>query len=795
MKGIKLSKYFEVIHPKYIYLQLTPNNSIKNNSTDRIAKSIASLHKGLTHHIKVEEGKLFKIPFLKRQRLWATKYSLEMSSKVSYFIYVEKKNVEKVNVEFYFIIPSHSLSILKEKIRDSWKSITMKEVESIPIFSEDATKFQMVYAKENGLSLINDKRDNSLLNSNLSIIDVLEEGDKVGIFYNFIPTNQFPWKAEYKNTIQKVRDGLPTDRQKFSYKYLGRLLASIVFEISDLLSEIVTGKVSKKKSITTDSLVAMERVIERMNRSVVSDSTFKKATDVILDTQIIVLSQSDDKLRERNNAKSLSQSFEVIGEDVGGNNLIPKYYGKKFRPNDYSISGAERNKIGSGECQNLISLAGRDILERYTSIDKVDTQETQVPEELRSGIMSVGINTYRGIKQEAYLSTDKEYQQLTLVLVGPTRAGKSVLISNLARNAMQHDECCLIFDFIENCELSVEIANVFPEGRVKIIECGDISKLQGLGYNEVGISEDIFVQYDNAKKQTTQLLTLINSVNADEKTLAPRMERYLTASSLITFIQGGNIKDVFDVLVNHEVRGSFIHDVPMGQRDNLSEYISALEELDETDKEGYAVGTKHSYITGILDRLQKLKSNTYMELMLKKGTEDNINLVDELQKNQLICLRMPESMFGTDAERDVYCTYWMTKLWLALQLRAEKFRDKGERIKVNLFIDELYQVNHTEEFLTEKLSRLAKFRLKPIISCHYLNQIKGIRDELRSANASYMLLSGCDKQNFNELQEELKPYEMEDLLKLPRYHSLNLLKCKEGYSKFITKLPKPITSV
>jgi hypothetical protein len=207
------------------------------------------------------------------------------------------------------------------------------------------------------------------------------------------------------------------------------------------------------------------------------------------------------------------------------------------------------------------------------------------------------------------------------------------------------------------------------------------------------------------------------------------------------------------------------------------------------------VGTKFSYISGILDRLQKLKANTYMELMLKKGTEDNINLVDELQKSQLICLRMPENMFSTDAERDVYCTYWMTKLWLALQLRAEKFRDKKDRIKVNLFIDELYQVNHTEEFLTDKLSRLAKFRLKPIISCHYLNQIKGIRDELRSANASYMLLSGCDKQNYNELKDELQPYEMLDLLNLPRYHSLNLIKCKNGYAKFITKLPTPIKGV
>jgi len=790
MKGIKLSNYFEIIHPEYVYLKLTPNNSIENKSTDRIAKSISTIFQGVSRHIKVGEGKLIRLYPFKRQFMVGTKYSYQMPEKVSYFIFIEKENVE-----FYFIIPKTYLSLLREKIKDSWANVTIKEVDVIPLFCEKSTKYQLVYSKENALSLSIDKRSSELLNSNLNVIDVLEEGDKVGIFYNFIPTNQFSWKSEYKNTIQKVRDGLPTDRQKVSVNFVFKFLITIVVEISDLLGEVTSGKPSKKKGLSTDSLVQMERVIERMNKSAVSKSTYSKATDVILNTQIIILSESVDKLREINHAKSLSQSFEVINEEDGGNSLKSKYYSQKFNPIDYSIKGAEINKISSGECQNFIALAGRKILDRFNFIDKVNTQETQVPEDLRTGIMSVGKNTYRGIMQEAFLSTDKEYQQLCLVLVGPTRSGKSVLIANLAKNAMEHNECCIIFDFIENCELSMEIASVFPDDRVKIIECGDISKLQGLGYNEVGIDSDVFIQYDNAKKQTTQLLTLINSVNADEKTLAPRMERYLTASSIIAFIQGGSIKDVFDILVDHSVRSNFIHNVPSSQKDNLSEYLSALEELDEVNKEGYVTGTKHSYITGILDRLQKLKSNTYMELMLKKGTENNINLIDELQKPQLICLRMPESMFSTDAERDVYCTYWMTKLWLSLQLRAEKFRDKGDRIKVNLFIDELYQVNHTELFLTEKLSRLAKFRLKPIISCHYLNQIKGIRDELRSANASYMLLSGCDKQNYNELKDELQPYEMEDLLKLPRYNSLNLIKCKEGYAKFITKLPAPIKGV
>src|SRR5690606_5074301 len=145
----------------------------------------------------------------------------------------------------------------------------------------------------------------------------------------------------------------------------------------------------------------------------------------------------------------------------------------------------------------------------------------------------------------------------------------------------------------------------------------------------------------------------------------------------------------------------------------------------------------------------------------------------------------------TDGERDIYTTYWITKLWLALQVRGKQI-DRNKHTKLNLIIDELYQVKNTEKFLTDKLSRLAKFTVKPIISCHYINQLKYMRSELRSANASYMLISGVDKKNFDEFKEELYPYELEDLIKLPRYHSLNIIKYSEGYAKFITKLPKPL---
>lgn len=787
---MKLREAIRIVKPEYVFLKLKPNNSIRNNNTHKIARAIASLYKNVLENVKKEEVRATRI--LGKQFFIPTKISLETSAKVSYFIYIEKKKVE-----FYFIIPKQHMSVIKEKIGDVWTSITVEVVESLPEFGQDATRYQLAYTKEDALSLNVDRRDSDLLRSTLNVVDVMEDGDRAGVFYNFIPTSQFSWRSTYKHTIEKVRKKSPVDRNKMGSSYMLKLAFSFLVGTVDA----VTSVFSSAKKVNGES--PLESLLERLNGGIkISDSTQKKATANILDTQIIVMSKSDNALRQRNNAKSLARTFDTISED---NELTHRSYKGEFKYTDRFLHGAAINKIGDGECQNFISMAGRDLLEQHNFIERVETQETEVPEDLQEGVMCVGANRFRGNDQTAYLSTDKEYKNLPLILIGPQRAGKSTLIANLANDAINNGECVFIFDFIASCQLSSEIAALFPPSQVLIIDCEDFKKIQGLGYNEIGISADPFRQYDNAKKQTTQLMSLINSVNADDTRLTAKMERYLTSAALVVFITGGSIRDVFGVLQDDEARGKFIKRVPAAQQENLSESISSLCELDDYKevkvKEGKVTkttmvlcGTKDHLITGVIDRLNKLKANTYMEAMLKKSTAGNIDLVKEMQKNQLIILRMPETMFSTDGERDIYTIYWMTKIWLAAQIREQRFGgDRTKLTKVNLIIDELYQVENTQKFLNEKLSRLAKFGVKPILSAHYLLQIKHIREELRSANASYMLISGCDKDNYKELKSELHPFTEEDLLKLPRYHSMNLLKSKDGYARFITKLPKPIS--
>jgi len=788
MKSIKLSKYLQIVKPTYVYLKLTPDTSIRNYDSSNIAKSISKMYKTTIEQISRQEKYLHWYNF---------RFQVETPVKCSYLI-----DIRKNDVSFYFIVPTQHKSLIMEKIQATWKKVAIEEVTEIKEFSQEALKYQMNYKKEDAFSLAIDKRSNEPLNTIFNVIDILKDEDRIGIFYNFLPCHQMPFRKEYRDTMIKVKDGKPIDREKINGKYIFKVGMTYIIDFLDSIVEVLndfTGGVVNKKNENLSILEIASEVLN--NPKVVSKETNKKKDAIIINTQMLILSESNDRLRLRNNALAVCQSYKGIEEEKeNGNELVYKKVKNKkknvFYINDLEIAGVETNRVSVEECQNLIQLPAKELLSQYSKIKKIDTLETLVPEQLQEGIMCVGSVTYKSNSVMAYLSDDSEYKNLTLCIIAPTRAGKSTLIANLSKDGIDNNETVINFDFCGNCEMSNEISAVIPKNKVLDIDCSDEENLQGLGYNEIQPTKDTPSQiYRCAKAKTSQLMTLINSLAEDE--LKDRMERYFESASLIVFIQNGAIKDVFKVLQDHHVRKQFIDNISEDQLENLEDYILSISEIDEwtkgtKDNPSEIIGTKTSFVQGILNRVNKLKGNFYMEAMLKKDCSNNINLMEEMQKAQLINIRMPEVMFQTEQEKDVYCTYWITKIWGALQVRKWNLPDAKDRIKVNLLFDELYQVKSCQSFLKAKLSQIAKFSGKSIISCHYLGQIGNIRDELKASNASYMMIQGCDKDNFNEMKQELAPYELDDLLNLKRYESLNLIRYENGWGRFISKLPKPI---
>lgn len=775
-KEMTLKKYIEITKPKYCYLKLTADKSIRNNNSSNIAKAISYMYVQIKKRIIKEEKKYF----------------IHTDIKCAYFI-----DIYKNNVNFYFIVPEQYKTLAIEKIRETWPKCTIEEVEGINPFNTSSTKYSLSTTKLDALSINVDKTSNEPLNSILNVMDIMKDGDRIGIMYNFKHYSSYIWNNEYAKCMKKINKKEVIDKEINSMYFL-KICASVLTGLLEIGLELLSDLFGGKKS-NENNLGFIEAVTDLIstNKSSLSNNTKNKKDSIVLNTQIVIASESPDIVRQNNNAVAVCQSYKTLDEDNSIN-----YYKLKNKNIDFekqTISNAKSCRFSVNECTNFLQLPGRTLLETH-NISHINTFETDVPEQIINGSKLIGLSIYKGKTSKVYLSSDKDYKNLALVVVGPTRSGKTSFLGNIARNSIDNDECVIVLDYIENCGLSEDIAKCIPQDKIFEVDLSDYKNLQGLGYNEaIKEANDPFKLYESAKQQTSQVIQLINSINVEGSEFTPKMKRYLEASCLVVFVNNGAIRDVLSVLQNEKIRNQFILKIPSCLKEYLNEYVIYLEELDEyskstKDNPSEIVGTKTNNIVGILDRFSELKSNTYMEFMLKKGIENNFNLYEEMEKNQCIFLKMPEFMFSTPQERDVMATYWLTKIWMSGQVRAMNIPDRYKRKTVTVITDEIAQLENAEKYIGSKLSQTAKFGIKFVISAMYLNELR-IREKLRTANTSYIFIAGADKLNYKEMKEEFveKGFELDDMMKLKRYHSLNYIKYEDGYWAGITELPKPIS--
>lgn len=763
-KNVPLSKLLEVKKAEYITVQLIPTKSNKNNSTSSIATLINSMYVKVNKLITIENKKLI----------------IKNTLKASYYIHITKKDVG-----FYFIIPKVHFIKFKSKFTEVWKNIEIREVDSIPIDPNECTKYQLRYSMNDSLSLSVDKRNNELLSSNMSVLEVLEQNECVGIFYNFIPTSEQEsnyFKITYKEVIERYKKGENLKKNKNIIDLGIITLKFLITFLDDLINSILsTSKINNQLFISTNKIE--------------SPSTIRKAKNNICKSQVVILSKSDKKEREKQLSLSACNSFDEISED---NKLVGKKINKKINIYSTIINDVAVNMTSEDECNNFIALPGASLLNQYKNIEHKQTRENPVPEELRNGIINLGEVKYKDNKECGYLSNDKSLQSLPLAIMGGSRSGKSTFSINMCKNIIDAGEGLIVIDFIKNTELAEEIKGITPTDKLIEIDLSNPKHVQSLAYNEIkfkeGMSKDEVLK--TARMQANYVLQLVNTMNSDEKQLAPKMRKYLGAAARISFCTPGtSMKDILKILQSHTVRHEFINKLSDELKIDLEDSIIALEELDDYSKVTKdnpiptICGTKDNKIEGIIDRIDLLRENLIIDSMLSKDPKYNIDFVDAMEEGKVILIRMRDIDFDDDVSIDILTTFFIQKIWIATKIRGTMHKYPR---RCTVLIDEVFQSPTSQKLLTKQFVQSAKFGLKYVLTLHYMDQLsKDAQSALKNSNASYMLISGVDKKAFEALEEEfnIHGYCLDDLLNLKQYHSLNLIKSKDGYESFITKLP------
>ena len=753
-ESIKLSKYIEIQKAEYTHIQVIPSKSCRNTNTDKILVLANTMYKKLDRLIRIENKKLI----------------ITSKLKLSYYIHITKRCTE-----FYFIVPTVFYSQVKTKLSETWKNVEIKKVNALPININDCTKYQLSYKLNDVLSLNVDKRSNSLLNANLSVLEILQDDEAVGIFYNFIPMSQKEqnyFKISSQEALNNFRKGINLKKSK-NIVDLGVIsLKFLVDFINGLLNAFLSAPKNSHNIINP---------VEKMT----SSSTQRKAKSDIIKTQAIICAKSDEKEREKQLCTTTFNTFTSLN---GDNELEMEEFKKNIDiyKDDIKVKYNYTSTLESGK---FVNVAGKDIIEQHKNIKHNKLLELRAPKCLEDGEVRIGEVKHKDDKQMTYYSTDEQMKRLGRVLLGPMGAGKDYYMTNMAKDIIKVGRGLIVLDYIDKCQLADNIKAITPIDRLIEINCANPKQLQSFAYDEYKYSDsdrevdkiDICMQ---KAQQYNMLLDTINDVNS---TLTPRMLRYLNAAATIVFRvnQYSSFKDIIDVLKNPTKRDNIISLLPASAKELLQDEIDDLEELSKRDKKGN-IENADSKIDGILDRISKLKSSSiYTKLSYISESTNNVDFIKVINEGKVILIKIPAKRFSKTM-RSLLATFFLQKVWIAKEQGATE-------TQTELFINEIHQSYHCQLLMEDILVECRKFNLTPTLAMHYLSQgTKKLKESILASGSSFLLLSGCDKKAYDELKHyfEKDGYSENDLVELDRYNALCLIKNEETqYSSFVCKLP------
>ena len=753
-KSIKLSNYYEIRKAEYTYIQVIPSKSCRNTNTDKVLSLANTMYRKLDKLIKIENKKLI----------------IESKLKLSYYIHITRSSTE-----FYFIVPSIFYNQFKVKLSEIWKNVEINKVNNLPIDINQCTKYQLQYKLNDILSLDVDKRSNSLLNANLSVLEILQDQESVGIFYNFMPMSQKEqnyFKLSSQQALNNFKKGMNLKKSK-NLVDLG--VISLKFLI-DFINGLLNAFFSTSQTNTN-----MINPVEKAT----SNSTTRKAKNDIIKTQAIICAKSDDKEREK---QLCTTTFNTFSSVAGDNELEMKEIKNNIDVNKHNMR-VKYNYTSLLESGKMVNIASKDVINQHKNIKHNKLLELKAPGCLEDGEIRIGEVKYKDNKEMAYYSMDEQMKRLGRVLLGPMGAGKDYYMCNLAEDIIKANRGLIVIDYIDTCQLANNIKDITPVDKLIEIDYTNPRQLQTFSYNEYKYKETD-TEYDKVDicmqkgQQYNMLLDTINDVNS---TLTPRMLRYLNAAATIVFRvnQNASLKDIIDMLKSPDKRDEYIELLPQEAKDLLKDEIDDLEELSKRDKKGN-VENADSKIDGILDRISKLKgSSIFTKLAYINNSNNNIDFIEAINEGKVILIKIPAKKFSKNM-RSLIATFFLQKIWIAKEQGATQ-------TQTELFINEIHQSYHCQLLMQDILVECRKFNLTPTLSLHYLDQCtKNLQKSILASGASFLLIQGTDIKVYNELKRyfEKDGYSETDLAELERYSALCLIKNEDnGYSSFICKLP------
>ena len=594
--------------------------------------------------------------------------------------------------------------------------------------------------------------------------------------------------------MDKIKGGKSTEKIKDN-KSIGKMLLRILVMTGEEILSTIGEMLGEKRKINSDVEV-LNKKLGILQKKDLSKSTKDKGQLEVISTQILLMSDSNISESAKANISSLAQSFSALD---GDNELKPKNINIKRKIDlDKTKLPIGSNDMTVEEAGCLISQCGKELIKKY-KIEANSIHEEEVPDVCKEGYIRTGTATKNGKIYKAHLNPNPD-QDTGLAITGKQGSGKTEELKNYSYDCINHDDSIVILDYIGNNDLASTIQQIVPADKLILKDLSKVECMESIAYNEKCYTDemDLMDKLDVISEKSQLITQLINSFNFGQD-LTSAMRRFFVSAAIVTYSvnQHASFRDIIDCLEFYDTRMNLISSIPEEFKTFCDKHIRNLLKLNDKHTKGDMKGedngeTCEAKIDRILDRISVMAESPRLEYMLQKNVLDNINFEECFNEGKVIIIKMRQDKFGSEHMKNMLTLYFTTRIWEACVNRYSK--SNGEELRrVHFIIDEPHQVPVVTNYLKPLLTQMRKYRLKPVFATQSLLQLEHILDDLKGAGFSYMLLAGSDKVNYKLLSEELSPFEVEDLLTLERFHSLNLVPNEKGVlTPFITKLPSKI---
>lgn len=309
------------------------------------------------------------------------------------------------------------------------------------------------------------------------------------------------------------------------------------------------------------------------------------------------------------------------------------------------------DELSTKELEQLMQLPTKHYQQEY-KIKNIDTREINIPSVFTAKGLQIGWTIYKGNKMPVFFPLD-DLDSLCQcwVSIGKMESGKTTCGENTAIQLLQSGVSVFAIDVADG-GLIDNIEGGLPKDFNKIIDLdfGDTDNPIALTWSECAI-EDKTVE----TKLASQLKNFLNKLaKSDNQKLSSRMKRFLGAAAKAVFKNPTpNLYDVVLCLTDRAYRDKLIIE------NNIEGRLKwILEQLNDNESES---GTKQSYISGIMDRLEALLDNEFAANCLLQEANLDINFRKWADEGYFVGIRVPKYTLLDDTT-DLLVTYIVSKL-------------------------------------------------------------------------------------------------------------------------------------